>query len=59
MLGKIWAALLAFGAITWFVDAIQVVFDTGYQPSKFTLVVAFAITGITVAKWAVEAWNEK
>lgn len=59
MFNKILATLLLFSAIVWFANAGQAIFDHSHKPDKFTLVVAFVITGCACLGWSVEAFNEE
>jgi cytochrome c oxidase subunit IV len=54
---KIWGVLLLLAGISWLVDTGRII--NGYQPDKFSMVIAFLITGLATINWAVEAYNEE
>lgn len=55
---KVWSFLLALSAVTWFINAIQVVVDPHYHIDKFSLFIALIITSGVVAGWAIEEWQK-
>lgn len=50
---KFWGILLIITSIIWFVEGIAILF--GYEPSTFSTVIAFLITGSATFGWGVEA----
>lgn len=54
---KVWAVILYVVAVLWAIDAVAVF--GGYKPNVFTMAVAFAITSMTVFRWASQAWKGK
>ena len=53
---KVWSVILWLVAAMWLAEAVILWF--GYEPTKFSICVAFVITAGAVAEWASEAWRK-
>lgn len=53
---KIWAVLLGLAAISWFSEAVHVINDPKYVPSRFDMVFGLGFIACALVNWAIEEW---